>query len=174
MEIWKDINGYDGFYQVSNLGNVRALERIDCRGQRRPAHLCRFIKTDDGYYKVGLSKDGIEKRFFVHRLVAIHFIDNPCGYDCVNHIDENKKNNKSDNLEWCCRAYNNNYGTRNKRISQIQCIRTAMIDIKTREVLMVFDSAHIAAQYVNGDESSICKCRNGKRKTAYGYRWEVV
>lgn len=174
MEIWKDINGYVGFYQVSNYGNVRALERIDCKNHRRPAHLCRLIKNDDGYYKIGLSKDGIEKRFFVHRLVAIHFIENPLGYECVNHIDENKTNNNAKNLEWCSREYNNNYGTRNKRISQIQGIRTAMIDIKTREVIKVFDSANIAAQYVNGDESSICKCRNGKRKTAYGYRWEVV
>lgn len=174
MEIWKDIVGYVGFYQVSSRGNVRALDRVDCRNRHRPAHPCRMIKNADGYYKVELCKDGKKTRFFVHRLVALHFIPNPNGYDCINHIDENKTNNHVANLEWCTREYNNNYGVRNRKIAQMQSVRTAMIDIKTGNVVKVFDSAHTAAQYIGGDESSICKCRNGKRKTAYGYRWEVV
>lgn len=174
MEVWKDIIGYEGFYQVNNYGNVRSLDRIDCRGRFRKGRQCKKIPTEDGYYKVGLCKNGVEKRYLIHRLVAIHFIDNPQSLECVNHKDENKINNCVDNLEWCTREYNNNYGARNKRIAQTQSIRTAMIDIKTGEVLMVFDSAHIAAKYVNGDESNICKCRNGKQKTAYGYRWEVI
>ena len=174
MEIWKDIVGYEGFYQVSNLGNVRSLDRIDCKNHFRSGKVCKKILTEDGCYKVSLNKDSIEKRFFIHRLVAIHFIDNPNNLECVNHKDENKINNSVKNLEWCTRAYNNNYGTRNKRIADCESIKTAMIDIKTGYVLMVFNSAKDAAEYVGGDQSSICKVRNGKRKSAYGYRWEVV
>lgn len=174
MEKWKDIKGYEGFYQVSDHGSVRSLDRIDCMNHFRKGRPCNFIKTDDGYYKVGLNKDSIEKRFFVHRLVALHFIENPKGYECVNHKDENKTNNIVDNLEWCSRTYNNNYGTRNKRIGVLSSVKTAMVDIKTGKTIKVFNSAREASRYVNGDESSICKVRNGKRKSAYGYRWEVI
>lgn len=174
MEAWKNIIGYEGYYQISNLGNVRSLDRIDCNNHFREGKKCRKIPTEDGYYKVSLSKNGNEKRFFIHRLVAIHFIDNPQNLECVNHKDEIKTNNHVDNLEWCTRAYNNNYGTRNQRIREIESIRTAMVDISTGAVLMIFNSAREAAKYIGGDESSICKVRNGKRKSAYGYRWEVV
>lgn len=174
MEIWKDIVGYEGFYQVSNLGNVRSLDRIDCKNHFREGKVCKKIFTEDGYYKVSLNKDSIEKRFFIHRLVAIHFIDNPNNLECVNHKDENKINNSVENLEWCTKECNNNYGTRNKRIGEFKSIRTAMIDKNTGCVLMIFKSAREAAKYINGDESSICKVRNGRRKSAYGYRWEVI
>lgn len=174
MEVWKDIVGYEGSYQVSNLGNVKSLDRKDCINRFRKGKECKKIPTKDGYYKVGLSKNGNEKRFFVHRLVAMHFVNNPNNLECVNHKDENKTNNIADNLEWCTRAYNNNYGTRNKRIGEYSSVKTAMIDIATNDVLMIFNSAKEASKYVNGDESSICKVRNGRRKSAYGYRWEVV
>lgn len=174
METWKDIVGYEGFYQISNQGNVRSLDRIDCKNHFRKGKACKKILTEDGYYKVSLNKDSVEKRFFIHRLVAIHFISNPNNLECVNHKDENKTNNCIENLEWCSRSYNNNYGTRNKRIANIQSVKTAMIDKNTGRVLMIFNSAKDAAKYVNGDESSICKVRNKKRKSAYGYRWEVV
>ena len=174
VEVWKDIQGYEGFYQVSNFGNVRSLDRIDCNGRFRKSRNCKKILTTDGYYKVGLSKDGIEKRFFIHRLVAIHFIDNPQNLECINHKDENKTNNCLENLEWCSREYNNNYGTRNKRIGEFSNKKTTMIDINTNNVLMIFKSAKEASEYVNGDASSICKARNGKRKSAYGYRWGVI
>lgn len=173
-EIWKDIIGYEGYYQISNYGNVRSLDRIDCKNRFRKGKDCKKILTEDGYYKAGLSKNGVEKRHFIHRLVALHFIENPNNLECVNHKDENKINNCVDNLEWCSREYNNNYGTRNKRIGEAESIKTAMIDKNTGCMLMVFNSAREAAKYIGGDESSICKVRNGRRKSAYGYRWEVV
>ena len=173
-EIWKDIIGYEGYYQISNYGNVRSLDRIDCNNRFRKGKECKKILTEDGYYKVSLSKNGKDKRYFIHRLVAIHFLDKVEGCDCVNHKDENKINNMVDNLEWCTRYYNNNYGTRNQRIVDAQSIKTAMIDIQTGKIVKIFKSAQLASEYIKGDASSICKARNNKRRTAYGYRWEVV
>lgn len=173
-EVWKDIPNYEGYYQVSNKGNIRSVDRMDCQNRFRKGKMCKKLENEDGYYKVSLSKNGIEKRFFIHRLVAMAFIENPNDFDCINHKDENKKNNCIENLEWCTRKYNNNYGKRNQKIVEKQSIKTAMVDIKTGKILKVFKSAKEASIYVNGDQSVICKARNGKRKTAYGFGWEVV
>ena len=173
-EIWKEIKGYEGYYCVSNHGRIKSLDRIDCNNHFRKGKMCRMILTKEGYYKVELSKNGISKRYFVHRIVGEHFIENPLSLECINHIDENKINNNADNLEWCDRKYNNNYGTRNKRIGEASSKKTAMIDKYTHKVIKVFNSAREAAKYINGDESSICKVRNGKRRSAYGYYWEVM
>lgn len=107
MEIWKDIIGYEGIYQVSSLGNIRSVDRINSRGQ--------FVKGQDrkirldqyGYPKVRLSKNGKYQDLFVHRLVAIAFIPNPENKETVNHIDGDKMNWSIDNLEWLTTEENN-------------------------------------------------------------------
>lgn len=112
-EIWKDIKGFEGLYQVSNKGNVKSLKRIIVR--KNSSNLSvreRILKTrpnHKGYDLVHLSKHSKEKVFAVHRLVAETFIPNPCNLPQVNHKDENKKNNCVDNLEWCTNKYNVNY-----------------------------------------------------------------
>lgn len=100
MEIWKDIDGYDGFYQVSNLGNVRSS---------KTKQNIYYSDTNKGYFRVNLYKNKKRKSYSIHRLVAEYFLDNPNNYPCVNHKDCNKKNNRVDNLEWCTYKYNNNY-----------------------------------------------------------------
>lgn len=119
-EQWKDIKGYEGLYEVSNLGNVRSLDRIVKRGQgymiKEGRILAQFYEEKKGYYQVALAKDGKAKKYRVHRLVALAFLDNPSNYTDVNHKDEVKTNNNVDNLEWCTRKYNNNYGTKPERI----------------------------------------------------------
>lgn len=115
MEVWKDIKGYEGIYQVSNLGNIKSLDRITCDGKRIKG---RNLKGGGGkniYISVLLCKNGNYKSFKVHRLVAETFIDNPKNLPMVNHKDENKKNNHVENLEWCDAKYNNNYGTMRQR-----------------------------------------------------------
>ena len=116
MEIWKDIKGYNGIYQVSNFGNVRTT---NYHGKCK-THLLKERLNYYGYYTVLLFDDSKDKFIskFVHRLVAESFIDNPKLLPCVNHKDENKTNNYVDNLEWCDIAYNNNYGTRIERMRE--------------------------------------------------------
>lgn len=116
-EIWVDIKGYEGLYQVSNLGRVKSLERIDSLGHKRKEKIFKPQKNK-GYLRVSLWKDGKGKKYSIHRLVAIAFIPNPDNLPEVNHKDENKFNNNVDNLEWCTVAYNNTYGTRIQRFSE--------------------------------------------------------
>lgn len=103
-EIWKDISGYEGYYQVSNLGKVRALDRVITRinGTEYTKHgrMMSLVLNTDGYPTVKLSKDGKNIRIAVHRLVALAFVPNPNGLPEVNHIDFDRQNAKADNLEW--------------------------------------------------------------------------
>ena len=118
-EEWKDIAGYEGYYQVSNLGNVRSLDRVvnyaDGRTAKYKGQKIAINTRPNGYLKVNLYKDHKMKNLTVHRLVAEAFIPNPIKYPVINHKDENKTNNHADNLEWCTNAYNSNYGTAKKR-----------------------------------------------------------
>lgn len=112
-EVWKDIEGYEGLYQVSNLGNVRSLN-YGCTGE------IKLLKqsTDCGYKRINLYKNGKRERYLVHRLVAMTFIPNLDNLPMVNHKDEDKSNNNVNNLEWCTREYNMNYGTIKERLSE--------------------------------------------------------
>lgn len=107
IEEFRDCKGYEGLYQVSNLGRVYSI---------KSKKYLKHNNNGNGYYLVSLiTKEGKRKNEYIHRLVAIAFIDNPNNLTQVNHIDENKGNNKADNLEWCDCKYNNSYGTKIKR-----------------------------------------------------------
>lgn len=108
-EEWKDIEGYENKYQVSNLGRVKSLKSNIIMKQN--------LNKKYNRYSIMLWKNGKSKRFWVARLVAKAFVFNPNPdiFTQVNHKDENKTNNNSDNLEWCTVAYNNTYGTRLQR-----------------------------------------------------------
>lgn len=119
IEVWKDINGYEGLYQISNLGNVRSVDRMIKHHPKdyfQKGRVLRPAPSRNGYLMVVLVNHNNRKTINVHRLVAEHFIDNPDKFEQVNHIDEDKNNNRVDNLEWCTAKYNANYGTRNMRI----------------------------------------------------------
>ena len=108
IEIWKPVDGYEGLYEVSNLGRVKSLKY----GNEK---VLKPVKDKDGYLVVSLYRDGKRKMFKIHRLVAIAFIPNPEGFEQINHIDEDKTNNVALNIEWCDCKYNINFGSRNKR-----------------------------------------------------------
>lgn len=121
-EVWKKIDGYDNYW-ISNTGQVKSKFTI-----------LKTEVTDKGYLRVDLCKDGKRKHFRVHRLVAIAFLDNPSGYDQVNHKDENPANNSVDNLEWCDAAYNNSYGGHEERSA-----------VKAKKPVMVFMNNGVSA-----------------------------
>ena len=112
-EIWKDIDGYEGLYQVSNLGRVMALANPQMFHRPKKNKLMVQSLDTDGYLILGLTdKFGHRKTKKVHRLVATAFINNDCNYKEVNHINETKTDNRAENLEWCTTKYNLTYGHR--------------------------------------------------------------
>lgn len=118
-EIWKQIKGYEGLYEISNLGRVKRLKTsfLDSMGRRvcRKEEIKNGIRSGTSYLHVKLFKNGIYTTANIHRLVAEAFIPNPQNLPCVNHKDESRNNNRVDNLEWCTYGYNNTYGTTCKR-----------------------------------------------------------
>jgi hypothetical protein len=105
-EIWKDIIGYENYYQISNYGNVKSLERSFHLGGIRKEKILKFSINTSGYFQVTLQKNGEKKNYLVHKLVALHFIPNPDNKSEINHKDGNKLNNLINNLEWCTRSEN--------------------------------------------------------------------
>lgn len=124
-EIWKDVVGYENIYQISSFGNLKRCER-KVRVAHRGYDGFRVIKekflttriNNSGYIAVKLCKNAKYQEMLIHRLVAQAFIPNPDNFPCVNHKDQDKTNNHADNLEWCTYKYNDNYGNRNKKISE--------------------------------------------------------
>lgn len=163
IEEWKDIEGYEGLYQVSNLGRVKRSKGKYMKSERI---LMLFINTP-GYLQVMLCKNNKCKKFTVHRLVANAFIPNPENKPQVNHIDEDKTNNKVSNLEWVTAKENVNHGTRNERSSK----KIKAIDIANGE-WNDYKSISECARELGLHQSSISMCLKGKRKTSGGYTFK--
>lgn len=125
-EVWKDIAGYEGLYQVSNLGRIQSLPRINICVNRKYIRKGKVLKGSfdkDGYLCVHLSKNAIQRKFLVHRIVAKHFVQNPNNYQQVNHKNEIVNDNRALNLEWCNCLYNIRYGTGIIRRAKLQTNR---------------------------------------------------
>lgn len=178
LEIFKDIEGYKGLYQVSNLGRVKSLPRVKVNNSGLRLIKGQILKPQTkrlGYLKVDLYKDGQQKSFFIHRLVATAFIPNPDNLPTVNHKDENPSNNMVENLEWCDNSYNINYGTAMKRAAKakinhpklskkVLCVETGVIYPSTKEV----------QRQLGFSASNIAFCCRGLYETKYNYHWQYV
>ena len=166
MEQWKDII-YEKDYQISNLGRIKSFKW----GKER---ILKQSQCMNGYYYVNLSKNGIVKNYFVHRLVAEAFLPNPNNYPCVNHKDEDKSNNIVSNLEWCDVKYNTNYGTRNKRIGKSntngKLSKPVLQYTLDGQFVKEWPSTMEAAR--NGfNQGHIIECCRKNRKTHKGFKW---
>ena len=171
IEIFKNIEGYENLYQISNMGNVKALGN----GKTRKEKILKPTKNKDNYLQVCLCKQVEKKTFLIHRLVAQAFINNPNNYPQVNHKDEDKMNNCVSNLEWCTNVYNSNYGTRTKRSAEsninhpnkskrVMCIETGKIYPSLSEIKRQLGFA----------QSNISSACTGKYKQVYGFHWKYV
>ena len=173
MENWKAIAGYEGLYQISDLGRIKSLKY----GKEK---IMKPQKTRCGYLKVCLYKDGYGKTIIVHRLVAETFIPNPQGFETVNHKDEVKTNNTVGNLEWMSKKDNLNYGTRNKRVAESHINHPSlskqvqMLDKSTGELLATFPSTMEAKRVTGIAQQSISSSCKGKLKSAGGYVWRYA
>lgn len=167
-EEWKPITGYEGLYEVSNLGNVR-----NNLGQP-----IKQYTSCGGYKRVLLKKDGFTEYVYMHRLVASEFIDNPMGLPVVNHINEIKDDNRVENLEWCTQKYNCNHNDKGKRIAEsgkegkrnkYGCKTIYSVDDKGCKVYYV--SAYDAERKTGIGKQCIYNCLKGLYRTAGGLRW---
>ena len=184
FELWKDIKGFEGLYQVSTLGRVRSLDKyIDAKIKNVDKVLKRgkILKPyygKDGYLRVHLCKNGKRTRFLVHRLVAEAFISNPDNLPCVNHKDEDKTNNYPCNLEWCTYKYNTNYGTRNKRAS-IKLINREDLSKKVYQYDLKGNLINVWASTMDCDRNGFCysgvsSCCLGNIKIYKKYVWSYT
>ena len=160
-EIWKTIKDYPN-YQISNLGRVKSLN-YNRTGREK---IMKPRKDKDGYLKVDLYKEGKHKTIHIHRLVAQTFLPNPNNLLEINHIDENKTNNRVDNLEFCTHQYNMNYGTRTEKTQ-----KPILQFSKTGEFIKKWYGVREVGRKLGFDSSCISKCCKGKYRTAYGFIW---
>lgn len=168
QEIWKDVVGYEGLYQVSNMGRVKSFCQ-STKFHKQKEFILKPSLINTGYEVVTLYSKEKRKKFQIHRLVATAFIPNPNNLPCVNHKDENKVNNCVSNLEWCTYQYNNNYGTARIRTAETKATPIVQKTLNGK-LLATYRSAIIASQLLNIDYANLVNwCREG---IGGGYLWE--
>ena len=180
-EVWRDIEGYEGLYQVSNMGRVKSLERtyIDKIGRERYVKECILKPAMDkgGYLRVGLCDGKKRKTFKLHRLVCEAFHENPDNKPQVNHINEIKTDNRASNLGWATARENSNFGTRNERIGKKSAITKSKPIAQytlNGKLLKVWPSTQEAQRQTGFSQGNICKSANGGYKQAYGFIWKYI
>lgn len=171
-EIWKDIEGFEGLYQVSSFGNIKSLTRILSDGRKWEEKILQQ-ETNHGYKRVTLAKNTVNKRYRVHRLVAQAFLPNPNGYGIINHKDENKSNNHVNNLEWCSPKYNSNYGSCKHKVAKKLSKPVIQMD-RNFKIIARYESLSDVGRQTGYGIGYISQCCNGKYYSAYDYIWRYA
>lgn len=187
MESWKDIVGFEGLYQVSNLGQIKSVQRVIVRSDGRSKSIKERIlkpqKYSNKYLFVGLWKENICSQHMVHRLVAIHFIPNPENKPEVNHRLGIKEDNRASELEWMTCSENGLHayeiglkkpaGTGKTNELNGHSKKIAQLDLNGNTI-KIWPSGREIKRQMNFDSSCISECARGKQKTAYGYKWQYA
>lgn len=175
VEIWKAVKGYEGVYEVSNLGRVRTFQPKENNIILKP------YVMPNGYEQVCLYSKKTRIKCYIHRLVAIAFIDNPHNLPQVNHKDENKQNNHVENLEWVTAKQNLEHGTRKEKQKETfrrngKLLKSVCCFHLNGELFKTFQSCKEAAKYTGANASAISQCCKGNKryKTAGGFVWEYA
>lgn len=176
IEIWKDIQGFEGLYQASTLGNIRSVDRVITQfghkkhyNRRMKGQIIKPKLQNSGYSVVWLSKSGKVSPYTVHRIIANTFIKPIEGSDYVNHIDGNKENNKVSNLEWCTLSENITHSYRD--IGRKPSKPLSVLCVDTGEI---FESIQRAAKDKGITKTSISHVIHGRNKTAGGLKWQKI
>lgn len=172
-EIWKPIPGFEGYYEASNLGRIKSLDRkmISSLGNEfiKPGRIRKLIRNEStGYYAVVLCGK-TKKTMTVHRLVALAFLENPDNLECVNHKNENKHDNRPENLEWCSKSYNNHFGSKETASDKPVIAKHLITGEET-----IYPNARTAAKQTGANYKNVSACCNGKRRKAAGYEWRFL
>lgn len=181
-EVWKDIKGYEGLYQASNLGNIRTL---NYRGSKKIKNL-KPTNNSEGYLQIYLSKNKNRKKYLVHRLVAESFIPNPENKPFIDHINTIRNDNRADNLRWVTREENNNNeltkqknseshkGMKHTDATKIKMSKSQYVKVvqltKEDVLIKIWDSIKDASEYGFGTSGIVHCCKN-RRKYHRGYKW---
>ena len=187
-EIWKPIAGYEGLYEVSNLGRVRGLDRLIPMAKSKtgykkwPGKIMAPDLLKDGYYKIGLHKDGKKIMHALHRVVAEAFVPGrTTEKNVVNHKDCNRQNCRADNLEWCTTSYNIRYDDGLKKRWDTRMMEgkyinppKAVMAIKNGKVVGVFKSLIEAGKFAHRTSTAVYYCCSGKTKHCGGYSWKYL
>jgi len=173
-EMWKDIKGYEGYYQVSNQSTVKSLDRYANwkynQKQSIKGKILSINQYPNGYSYVSFSVNGKRRTQLLHRLVAQAFILNIENKPEVNHKDEDITNNKINNLEWMTSKENANYGTRNMKVAEKNGIHVVQLS-KDLELIKIHSSIANASREIGITDSPIVRVCKGTQKTAKGFKW---
>lgn len=174
QEIWKDIKGYEGLYQVSNLGRIKSVlfRNNICTKEREKIIKIKTNKCNRQY--VMLYKNGKRKNLIVHRLVARAFIPNPNNYLEVNHIDGNPKNNNVGNLEWCTKSYNEWHAYHNGLNEKVRKYNEERKKSIIRNDGKIYDCAYSAAKDLTVTVCAIRDVLKSRTKKCKGYTFKYI
>lgn len=176
-EIWEPIKGYEGLYEVSDLGRVRSLERLDALGRWTKTRILRLSKNQQGYPKVRLFKDNKGKTYPVHKLVAIMFLPNPDNLPQIDHINTKRDDARLCNLRWCTAKQNCNNPISIQHYKNVPRLPIParckpVYQIKDGIVIAEFHSTRAASIAVGGSRRNITMALRGIYKRSYGYEWK--